>query len=370
MKTNIIFAIILALIVISCETKNEQTNDVESGLIEITKAQFVSEKMQIGEPMMHPFADAVSVTGNIVPSVDGKAQISLPLSGLINKIHCKPGQYIGRGGAIFEISGNELLDLQKDYAESSAIISRLKSEYLRTKELYLDKISTQKDLNLAESSYLAENAKLNSLKMKLANIGLDVTKIEKGEFYSNFTLKSPINGFVSGINATLGQYVEPQQIIAEIIDDKSFQLKLSVFEKDINKIRIGQTVEFNLNGSKSQNYQAIINSVGKNIQTDSKSIECYAIIGNNNNLNIVANQFIEGKVYTSVDSVISIPESAIINSENDSYILEYVKEDGDKFYFKKIKVKTGRKSDKYIELLEKLQSAKLLINGVYNIAIE
>jgi len=370
MKKNIIIALFISLLIVSCKSKQVETTESVSGYIEITKAQFDSEKMKIGEPMLHPFSDVVYFTGNIIPATDGRVQISLLLPGIIKDIHTKPGQAINKGSAMFEVSGNEFIDQQKDFAESSAIVSRLKNDYLRAKELYSENISSQKDYTYAESNYYAENAMYNALKIKLESIGLDVSKIEKGEFYSSYTLKSPINGFVTNINATIGQYIDPQQNIAEIIDDKSFQLKLNVFEKNISKLKTGQMLEFYLNGNKSSKYNATINSVGKSILPESKSIECYAVIENPSDINIINNQFVEGEVFTSADSVLSVPESSIINSENESYVLLFEKEQNSIYFFKKIKVSTGRIANNYVELTEPLPSNKLLIDGVYNIQLE
>ena len=370
MKINLIIVLFVSMIALSCNSKSEQTTEDNSELIEITKAQFESEKMVIGEPLLHPFSEVVHVTGTITPAVDGHAQVSLAMPGKINKIYYKPGQLINKGAALFEVSGNEFIDLQKEFAESMAIISRLKNDYLRAKELYSEKIVTQKDFTYAESNFFAENAKYKALKIKIETMGLDISKIEKGEFYSSYNLKSPINGFVSYINVAIGQYVEPQEKIAEIIDVNSFLLKLSIFEKNINKIKTGQSVVFYLNGNKSVKYKATINAVGKTIQTDSKSIECYAKIENPTNINMVNNQFIEGEVHSGVDSVLSVPETAIINSENDAYILMFEKEKNKSYYFKKIKVQTGRKANNYVELKEQLPSVKLLVNGIYNIQIE
>ncbi len=220
MKKNILIVCVITLIGVSCNNKAEQTAENDSGFIQITKAQFESEKMEIGAPLMHPFADAVDFTGSIMPAADGQVQISVPLSGIIDKIYSKPGQIISKGAAIFEVSSNEFVDLQKDFAESAAIISRLKIDYLRAKELFSENISTQKDFSFAESNYHAENAKYKALKIKLQNIELDVLKIEKADFYTSYTIKSPIDGFVSSIRATMGQFIEPQQNIAEIINDK------------------------------------------------------------------------------------------------------------------------------------------------------
>jgi membrane fusion protein, heavy metal efflux system len=366
----IIIVLVMSAIILSCNKKSEQTSENNSGLIEITKAQFESEKMAMGEPELQPFNDIVHFTGSVVSSVDGQAQISLPLPGIINKIHFKPGQIIRKGSVLFEISGYEFVDLQRDFAETSALVSRLKSDYLRAKELLKENIATQKDFNYAESNYFAENAKYKALKIKLESTGLDVSKIEKGEFYSSYCIKSPIRGFVASINATIGQYVEPQQMVAEIIDDKSFQLRLSIFENNIVKMKAGQMLDFYLNGNKSVKYRATINVVGKTIIPASKSIECYAAIENSNNINLVNNQFVEGEVYAVVDSVLAVPETAITNSENASFLLVYVKEINSTYYFKKVKVSTGRNINNFIEFTGQLPSNRILTSGVYNIKVD
>ncbi len=370
MKTNLIIVFIIGIIVGSCNTITDQATDKTTDLIEISKTQFDSEKMVVDEALLRPFADVVSVTGAIVPSGNGREQISLPLPGKIIKIHCKPGQTIGKGSDMFDVSGNGFIDQQKDFAESSAIVSRLKSDYLRTRELYEENIATQKDFAFAESNYYAEYAKYMALKIKLENIGLDVSKIEKGYFYSSYTVKASINGFVSSINVIIGQYVEPQEKIAEIIDDKTFQLKLSVFEANIDKIKRGQTMAFYLNDNKSMKYTAAISAIGKIIKPDSKSIECFAAIDDPNEINLVSNQYVTGEIYTSVDSVLSVPETAVIYSENNPYLLIYEKEDSLKYYFKKQKVNAGRIANNYVELINQRPTGKLLVDGVYNIQID
>lgn len=370
MKLNVIIFFVVGMVIASCNNSTENTTDVETDIIEISRAQFDTEKMELGEASLNPFVDAVHITGTISPAINGLAQISLTMPGTINRIFCKPGQFVNKGTAFFEVSSNDFIDLQKDFAESSAIVSKLKANFLRAEKLYKDSITTQKEFISAKSNYLAENAKYMALRIKLENLGLDVSKIEKGDFYSSYNVKASINGFVSSINVAIGQYIEPHEKIAEIIDNKSYQLRFSVFEKNINKIKTGQTVAFYLNGNKVVPYKAFINAIGKTIRPNSKSIECFATINNLNNVNVANNQFIEGEVYTSVNSVLSVPETAILNSENDSYILLYNKEVDAVYYFKKVKIKTGRIANNYVELLEQLPSGKLLVSGIYNIQIE
>jgi len=371
MKSKIfITSLLLSVIIFSCKNKEVETTIEDSGLIEIAKGQFISETMELGEPGLLPFTDLVHFTGTIAPSVTGRAQISLPLPGIIHKIYCKPGQVVNRGALLFEISGNEFVDLQKDLAESAAVLKRLESEFKRVKELYDEKIATQKEYILSESDYYAELAQYNALKIKLEGIGLDIESIKKGSFVPSFQVKSSISGYVASIDATIGQYIEPQQKIAEVIDASSFQLVITVFEKDINKVKSGQRVIFTINSDKSANYSAEITSVGKTFKNSTKSVDCYARLDKVEGVNLVCNQYAEGDIFLAEDSALSLPQSAIIESEGEYYILHLEKETNDLYYFRKQKVAIGRENNGFIELKEEPDPGKILTKGTYNILIE
>jgi len=370
MKSNLVILLAISLIVASCKSKTEQAASSDSELIAITKAQFETEKMVIGEPALYPFADLVNFTGTIIPDITGQAQISMPLPGIINNIYNKPGQVIAKGSLLFEVSSNEFIDMQKDFAESSALLARLKSDFNRSKVLYNDSISTQKEFISAESSYYAEKAKYNALRMKLQAIGLNVSKIENGDFYSSYLIVSPINGFVAQIDASIGQYMDPQQKIAEVIDIHSLQLRLDVFENNIQKIKIGQTVDFYLNGNKANVYNAKIFSVGKTINQESKSVQCFAQITKSEDLNLVNNQFVEGSIYASSDTALSVPETAILQSGEEQYILLLEKQENELYFFSKSKLDKGRTNNKRFEIKQLLLEKQILLDGAYNIQIE
>ena len=365
-----IILLIISASLFSCKNKPTSETESESGFVEITKAQFKSEMMEFGQPAISSFVDKIHFTGSVVPSVNGRAHISLPMQGIVDRINYIPGQYVNKGAVLFQISGNEFIDMQKDFAESAALLQRLKGDFERQKELRDENIGTQKEYIFAESLYNVEKAKLSALRIKLENLGLNISQIEEGAFYNSFSLKAPIKGFVTEITATIGQYVEPQQIIASIIDDGSFQIQLSVFEKDINRIKVGQDVEFYLTGNKSVMNTGKVKIVSKAIDNSTKSINCFAEIENLGEIQLVNNQFVEGDVIVASDSVLSVPEGAILKSENETYVLTFEKETDEHYYLGKLKVTTGRKNNGFVELTEIPESKKMLVKGIYNLQIE
>lgn len=361
------------MILVSCNSKTTEsieTVEPQSNLIEISKAQFKSELMEFGEPQLMPFSEALKFTGTISPSTTGIAHISLPATGVIDKIFCNPGSLVSKGQVLFEVSGNEFIDMQRDLAESSAKLIQLKSNFEIVKDLFNDNVGTQKEIILAESSYKSENAKNTALKLKLEKIGLDVSKIENGVFYPSYSLKTPIKGYVTSINATIGQYIEQQQIVIEIIDIQQFQLKLSIFEKEINKLQPGQDVEFYLAGNKNEMHKAKLIVVGKTLNANSKAIDCFAKIEDLKNLKLVSNQFAQGNIIVGAVSVLALPETALLKSEDKMYVLSLEKENDESYFFNQVEVETGNKHKGFVELIGKPAINKLLINGAYNIQIE
>jgi len=54
---------------------------------------------------------------------------------------------------------------------------------------------------------------------------------------SETTIYAPIDGSITKVNVSKGMYVSPSDEIMEIINTDHIHLELSVFEKDIMKIR-------------------------------------------------------------------------------------------------------------------------------------
>ena len=200
MKNRSIFYIVaVSIFLSSCTHKQarEQKTELPDNLISVTREQFETGKLVIGEPGKMQFDDKVRCNGNLLAEPSATAIISTSVPGLVKKINCTAGQKVSAGQILFELSGNEFIELQKDFAEMASQLKRIRSEYERVKSLYSEKIGTEKEMILAESDFKAANAKYSALKMKLKLIGLNDAKIEDGDFYESFSLKSPIDGYIS-----------------------------------------------------------------------------------------------------------------------------------------------------------------------------
>jgi cobalt-zinc-cadmium efflux system membrane fusion protein len=362
----LIINVISLLAIVSCkhEVKNEPETD--ESIVEISKEQFLSENMELGKVVQTEIKEKVAFTGKIVPKNNGVAKISVPVSGKIISVNTKDGEYINANEILLKVGGGEFIDLQQAFASSSAKLKQLKSDYDKAKQLFEENIKTESEYMLTESNYKVERANYNALKVKLQNIGLNPESIEKGEYTSQYSIKSPIAGQVSELNIVNGQYVSSETEIVEIIDNNKIELHLTLFEKDYPKIAIGQIVEFWAIDNNSSKSLAKISRIGGKL--NSNTIDCFASISDRTNTYAI-NQIVNGEITVSFDSVSAIYKNAAFTIGNNHYILIKKGEDDNKYTFEKKKISTGRSSDNYIELIEVVDE-EILMNGTYNISIE
>lgn len=367
---SILIIVIQILLITSCGHTQKTEDKTENHLLTITKAQFEANKMSFGKIQRISFDDIVKCNGNIVPKTNGMAQISTFISGSILHINISDGQKVTKGQTLFELGGNEIIELQRDFAETASQLKRAKTQYLRIKSLYEDNIGSEKEFISAETDYNSLNAKFSALKIQLQNVGLNPSNTENGEFKTTFLVKSPISGYISQINVAIGQHIEQQTNLAKVIDTQQLYLKLSVFEKDINTLRIGQNIDFKLSDNNKKPYSATLTSIGKAVNNDSRTVDCYATINDKNMELFVVNAFAEVNIQTKSDTVNALPEEAVLKADERKYILFFAKMDENNYYLNKIKVNTGRIRNGFIELIDTVEHHQILTKGVYNINIE
>ncbi|MDD4631050.1 MAG: efflux RND transporter periplasmic adaptor subunit [Proteiniphilum sp.] len=365
--THLFYCCITLFLIHACGHRQEPTEPA-SGLIEITSRQFIADSMQLGGVEPKIFERTVRCSGSIVPRPNGIATVNAPVSGIIKNLYCYNGQPVRKDQSLLEITGNEVIDMQEQFAEASASYQRLKNEYERTQSLYADKIISEKDFIRAESEYRTSLAKYNGLKMKMTAMGFSVTAIERGTFYASYMIKTPIPGIISNLDAHIGSYIDAQSELLEVIDPNLFQLKLAVFASDLASLKEGQTVRFQT-ADDAGSCMATLRSIGVALDDQTKTADCYASITDRKSVNRIANGFVEAEIITSTDSVSALPDEAIMKTDKGHVVLVLDRQDNDTWYFMPVEVIVGRKHNGYSEIVADSISEKVLIRGAYHVNI-
>jgi cobalt-zinc-cadmium efflux system membrane fusion protein len=333
-------------------------------MILISKEQFQTGGMQVSEVNMQNFNEEVKCNGYILASKTGFAQISSPVSGIVESIHYSLNDYVIKGKVLFQLLSDDFMTLQHDYAESSAKKEKLRADYERIKALYAESIQAKKDFITIESEYKAIQAKNYTARLRLEQMGLNVSRIDAGEFYTSFPVIAPINGYIVTQNLAIGQFIEPQKVLSEMVDTDQLQLQLSVFENDISKLKTGQTVQFE-SLRQPGIHSAVLISMGKNIDTDTKTILCIAQITKDRNAGFINKSYVNASVCTNRLKLKALPNEAILKAGNDNFVLQAEGMKDNQYQFKKVKVTPGLQSNAFTEIKDLPLGVKVLSKGAY-----
>lgn len=368
-----VLCIILVLFIAGCASSadpDENETAISDDLIQVTKQQFETNNMKIGEVSLRPFVETLSVNGYIESPPNGMAFISTQITGVVKAIYFSVGDHVTKGQVLCMVSSTELIELQQDFAETASGLIKLKADWERSKALFEENIGAEKNFKTIESQYLITKAKYQSLKLRLELLDLNTSKIEEGELFAAFPVKAPISGFVTNQHIVIGQFVEPQLKLMEIVNVGQLHLKLSVFENDIQRIKIGQDVEFKSMGEAGSIHFAYITSIGKTINSKTKTINCIAKIRKEADLSFINNTYVEAKVFVDQIEANALPSDAILKSNQKYFVLVLENSDDQNYLLKKIKVDVGRVSDGFTEIQNAEGLSKVITQGVYNLNLE
>lgn len=367
----ILLTIAFTTLFISCkEFKTEASVTKNDGQIHITSAQFESVGMVIANPTEQEFTTTIHSSGKIDVPPQNRAQVSTFIGGYVKSTTLLVGDKVKKGQALLTIESTEFLDIQKEYLEVAEQIKYLKSEYERQKTLFDEKISSQKNYLKAESDFRKAKAMYQSLREKLVLLKINPTNVEKGKLISSVTIFSPISGDVVVMNATVGQYIAPSDVILEIVDTQHLHLELAVFEKDILNVKIGQKINFTVPEASKEIFPAEVHLVGKSIEGNDRTINVHGHLDESIKQKLLTGMFVEAKIVTDSKKGLAIPNEAVFKENNKNFVLLFDNKKNTMYHFKKVAISIGETNANFIEILPNgaiSNSSKLLIKGVFDI---
>jgi cobalt-zinc-cadmium efflux system membrane fusion protein len=367
---NTYFSLIILILFSGCGQKT--TEDPTTGskefenYISLTQAQFDQGKMALGTMEERVFPKVVRANGMIDVPPENKAVISAIKGGYVKTAPLLIGDTVTKGQALLTLENPEFIELQQQYMEIHEQLVYLKAEYERQTVLHAENISSQKKLLKAESDYKTALSKNLSLGKQLKMLHIDPVKVLEGNISSTLTLFAPISGSITQVNITKGAFVSPTVELLEIINNDHIHLELSVFEKDIMKVKKGQKIEFIIPEVTANKYKAEVHLVGTSITSD-RTIKVHGHL-DKEETPFLSGMFVEADIITDSYSEKALPSESIITVEGVPYILVLERKEGNTFYFtqKAVKVKANYDNYSIIENVQEFEPAtQFLTKGAY-----
>jgi len=365
----ILSILFIALIVSSCGSKSEEASkdehhEEEESVVELSPEQVKTINLKLGKLEMKDLSGAIKVNGMLDVPPQNLVSISAPLGGFVKSTELLQGMKVTKGQVIVVMQHPDYIQIQQDYLDTKSQLEYLEMEYKRQQELSKDNVNSKKTLQQAKSQYESASAKNAGLKAKLMLVGINSEKLTSQTIQNSITITSPISGYVTSVNVNIGVYVNPTDVMFKIVDTEHLHAELTVFEKDVPKIKIGQKVRFTL-ANESVERIATVYLIGREISNDrTVRIHCHL---DKEDLDLLPGMYLKAYVEAGTQSLPAIPDQAIVNFEGKDFIFVA---DTEANHYKMIEISKGISELGYTEINlgnGVSNESLIVVNGAYDI---
>jgi len=353
---NQLFIILAAVVLIftACG-KNKNSNNEEAGAsdqLKLSREQIAHTNIAFGLPMEKNMSDEIPARGVVALPTDGQALVNSFSSGIVKKVFVHMGQKVNRGQILAMLTGPELIMMQENYLKSVYTLEMLEKEYQRLQQLEGDNISSRKQIEQAKAAYLSEKAGAQSLRERLRLQHINLEKLMSDGIQSEIPIVSPIDGMINKINFSVGQILSPDQVLFEVLDLSRLVLKISVLERDIPHISVGQNVMFVPSNLGDKPYAAKVVAIGGKVEETAKVVKV-VLKPAEMPKKLLPGMFVAAMIRVDAHMAQCVPEASLIYDENNNSILFYTKDDPEKagqVTFQHVRVEPGYRNNGFVEV--------------------
>ena len=282
------------------------------------------------EAVLEPFGQVIRATSRVQPSQEEVFTVSALTDGVVS-IGAKAlveGREVRKGETLCIVKGSGTADenLATKYARAEADYNFARNEYERKKALASDRIVSESELRQAEAAFEIAKAVFENL---------------KGNFdASGQSAKSPIEGFVTSVTVSNGQFVRAGDPIATVSRSRSLlvvaeiQPRYSACLKDIcgatfKDMDSGRIWTLDELGGKVVSY-------GKSVSSDSPLIPVTFSVPNKGGF--IPGSFLQTRIITRSETpAITLPTTSLIEEQGNYFVYRQLTPE----YFEKTPVTIG-----------------------------
>lgn len=184
----------------------------------------------------------LEVPAELIPDPDRLAEIGARVSGRIVEVFVNTGDRVSQSDPLLAIESAEVGRAWADLVAARAGERVARRALDRQQELLDGRVTSVRAFEETQSAWEIAEAELRAALTRLASLGV-AEPAEPPANPARVTLFSPIAGSVTARSVSLGQWVEPANILLQVIDLEEVWLEASVYEQEMRYVDVGQQVQ-------------------------------------------------------------------------------------------------------------------------------
>ena len=342
-------------------------------------------------------ARQITATGRVIPAANSQAVVAPPVGGILSGRNLpRVGQHVARGQAIAVVQQTATSAEQAQVRAAAATLSlehaRLEADRrtasgeleaarvrldLATKEadrarrLYERKAFSERQLQAAEADLKAAKAAYDAAAKRVEALGSSAALANAsrgvGSANANYTVSAPLSGYVTKVNKSIGEQVQPGEAILEISNLDTVWVEAPIFERDLSRLAGNISATFTTPAYPNQEFKGVVLDIGAVVDEQTRASKVIFQLPNAGRalrLGMQANVRLDaGEQVTAM----LIPKEAVLEHEGKKIV--YVLLSGEEFERREVSV--GDEMGNKIAVLSGLNKGERVVTqGAYQLKLQ
>jgi cobalt-zinc-cadmium efflux system membrane fusion protein len=368
---NIILILTLISLLTSCNNEKKQEKEISTAatnLITLTDAQYKSAQIELGKLETKNISTTLKLNGKIDVPPQNMVSVSMPLGGFLKSTKLLPGMHVKKGEIIANMEDQQYIQLQQEYLMAKSKLAFTEQEFNRQKELNQSKASSDKVFQQTEMDFKNQKIVMSALAEKLRLININPETLNESNLSRSVNVYSSIDGFVSKVDVNIGKYVNPSDVLFELINPDDIHLNLKVFEKDLDKLAIGQKLLAFNNNTPQKKYPCEIILISRDLSADrTGEVHCHF---DDYDKSLLPGMYMNAEVEINAVNALTIIEDAIVNFEGKNYV--FISKD--KNQFEMLEIIKGSSENNYTQINavdnKNISKTTFVVKGAYSLLMQ
>lgn len=336
------------------EEEGDENDHEGENLVRLNAAELEEFNIEIARAEPGSLDVYVELPGELVINTDRQAHVVPRVPGIVREVYKKLGDTVKKDEVMAVIESRVLADTKAGFMAARERFDMAQLNFSREKSLWNKKISSEQEYFNARQVLVEARIELRSTEQKLYTLGFSEDYLKKlpenpDSTFTRYEIRAPFTGTIIQKHITLGEALKDDSEAFIVADLKTVWVDISVYQKDLALIRVGQKtlIEF---GQTIPDVEGKISYVGPLVGESTRTTLARVILPNPDG-KLRPGMFITARVATESSSVrLRTTKSALQNLDNKTVVFVKTSEG-----FLPHPVKVGRSNASFVEIISGLE---------------
>jgi membrane fusion protein, multidrug efflux system len=287
----------------------------------------ISALVQTAMPKQLELYRRISGYGMVMPEAGAILNLNFPKNGKVTRLFITPGQKVGQGDVLLEITTDPASTLAYSQAENGVTFAR--GELDRIKSLFAQQLATRSQVEAASKA-------LKDAEQTLA------AQQATGTGVSQDRLTSPFAGTVVSVSIALGDQFQAGANLVQLVRTDFLRARLGIEPADSQQVSMGMKVHISSVLSPQESVEGEVSQVSGQIDPQTQLVDVTVHFSGKE---FLPGSRVKGDIATSGHRALAVPRQAVLRDDNGVYLFQVV--DGKAH---RIAVQTGLEDNGWVEV--------------------